>query len=359
MMSFNKEEYSNLTSGEIEQMAKELNEKVKNLQKIVYERDNRLTKALNNFDLDGLKKAMAENGDRPFPEDTGVTILFSGMKAKDIDFFLYVTSLPQFKKFDKLNYHTDITKTEEAIAVSVRDKELFDFFINHPKYSAYCHKILPDYGVDKQADKDVIAELFKRRILEPTDKLFTKVIDSKAYVFLEYFIENNSYKDMKNKLHDVYFKIWNQPNEPVVKLVKEKIPNFKDIPLSALVKTFPVHRNSIEANLERYETLLGHKPESYLKIMEEHPMTKDDIRNIVLAFSKTDDGPHYPDFHNFCKFIAEKKPQHINEIKNSLSKHLCKNQNFLNELDKAVLHMELTVNLKSNISHPEPKKLKV
>lgn len=358
-MSFNPQEYENLTSAEIDNIAKQLTEKAKNLQKIVHERDNNLTKAINSFNLENLKKAMAENGDRPFPEDTGVGILFTGMKAKDIDFFLYVASLPQFQKFDKLNYHTAMTKTEEAIAESVKDKELFDFFINHPKYSSYCHKIIPEYGIDKKANKEVIVELFNRGILRVTDELFTKVMDSKAYGFLEYFIENNSYKDINNKLHDIYLKVWNQPNESVTQLVKEKFPEFKHIPLNMLVKNFPVSRNSIEPNLERYDTLLGHKVESYLKIMEDHPMTKYDIKTIVLAFSKTEDGPNYPSFHNFCKFIGEKKPQHINDIKMSLNRYLYKNKDFLNEIDKAVLHMELSVNLNSNSSNPEPKKLKI
>lgn len=358
-MSFNKEEYDNLTSAQIEEMAKSLAEQSKNLKKLVQERDNRLTKALYSLDLEGLKKAMAENGDKPFPEDTGAGIVFTEMKAKDIDFFLYVTSLPQFKKFETSNYNSDLTKSEEAVATSIRDKELFNFFINHPLYSTWFNKIIPEYGIDKKAHKDVIPQLFERGLLKPTEELFNKAMDAKAYNFLEYFIENNSYADINNKMHDIYFKVWNRPNESITELLKNRLPRVKDIPLNNLIKTFPIARHEPNPTLERFDTLLGHKEESYLKIMEDHPMTKDDIKTLIIAFSHTEDYPNYPQFHNFCKFIVEKKPQHINDLKNSFSKHLYKRQEFIKEFEKAILHIELTENLNPDSDKLEPKKLKI
>lgn len=362
-MSFNPQEYENLNSEEIEKLIKELNEKTKGLQKIVYERDNNIDKAINKHDLEGLKNALEKNGNKPLREETGVGIQFVSLKAENIDFFLYVVALPEFiKKFNKANYHSELTKEEEGVSFSIREKKLFDFFINHPKYSQYFERIIPllsNHGIDKKADKDVIPELFNRGFIKPTEKTFTKALDSQAYNFLEYFIENNIYEDIKNKLSDIYLKVWNQPHESVTKLVKEKFPQFKKITLNTLVNTFAVNRQSKEPDVEKYETLVSHNIDSYLKVMEDHPMTKADIHNILIAFSRIEDEPDYPRLHSFCNFIIEKKPEHITDIKNFYDSHSLKNKNFITELERAMLHIELITNLEPQNEQFEPKKLKI
>lgn len=358
-MSFNLEEYNNLSSNELEKISKDLIEKSKKIQNIILERDNSLTKAINNFDLEGLKKAMSENGNKPFREDTGVGILFTEMKAKDIDFFLYLTSLPEFQKFDKLNYHTALSKTEEAIQVSIKDKELFDFFINNPQYSEKAYKIHEKYSIDKKTDTDVIAELFKREILKPTEEVFQKAIDNKAYNFIEYFIKNKLYVDIKNKSHDVYLKVWNQPFSSITQLIKEEYPNFNKIPFSALVKTLAVSRNAVMPNDDKFDSFIAHPEESYFKVMEDHVMKTDDIHNIISAFSRISGIAEYQALHSFCKFIVEKKPEHIKDIKSCLDTKIFKNRKFISELEMAILNIELTEDLNMQNKKVEPKKLKI
>jgi hypothetical protein len=302
---------------------------------------------------------MAENGNKPFREETGVGILFTGMKAKDIDFFLYLTSLPEFKKFDKLNYHTDLTKTEEAIQVSVRDKELFDFFMNNKEYTEKAYKIHQKYCIDKKADKDVIEKLFQLKILKPTEDVFKKAIDNKAFNFLEYFIRHNVFNDTKNKSHDIYLKVWNQPFQPITQLIKEKYPDFNKIPFSALIKTLAAKPRSSTPDEDRYDSFIGHPQESYFKVMEDHVMKKGDIHNIILAYSRISGLGEYEPLHNFCKFIVEKKPEHIKDIKSCLDTKIFKSRKFVSELEMAILNIELTEDLSDKNKNSEPKKLKI
>jgi hypothetical protein len=163
---------------------KDLTVLAQHIQKVLDDRDAKIVTAIEQKDLNALKNSLVHNKDRILPEKAWRALNLTKMKIEDLDFFLYLTELPEYKSVDDLGHN--LTKTKSAIYASLFDGKLFDFFLSKQELFHLIKEVVEDYGSDKTIPKENVKKIFENELLELDQILINDVTVNKKLNFLEY-----------------------------------------------------------------------------------------------------------------------------------------------------------------------------
>ena len=324
------------------------------LKATLKERENKVLKAFENHDLNALKNALANNSKKTISNLIWGKLNFNNLK--DINFYNYVISLPEYE-LNKYDFWKTHTKQEDAVIHSLTNKESFDFFKNSPEFYSEFNKIISDekYLLTRHVSKDVIHELIHNGILNVNDELMYKIWNKPCLNYLEYIIENNLYNISQDSYKELYLFSWDCINLSLREVTKRKILDLKKINLSEVVNKIEVLNSTKENNqykLVKHEWLQFMRSESSLVLsaIKDHSIDRSDIENILSFFQYGH--PKNEDFntlHQFVDIILFKKPEFINDLKNTAIQFLnhCYDKNLEIELRKALNYIELNCELDS------------
>jgi hypothetical protein len=308
----NNDNYKNLSEAQLKKIKKDIED-------ILADRENRMTKAVKELNLPALKSIIAENIDHDLPQSTWEALSFYKMEVKDIPFFEYVRTFTSYQKNDdNCTNGRNITKT--AIWRGLYNKELFNYFINQPNFLPLIQEQIEESYLFSQREipKKVIHELFDRNLIIPTKDLFNKALKDKCLNYLEYFIKNDLISISEDTYLEIYFNNWTEMDKDSFKLMDEKYPKYKDIALSELMhKSYNgnnYHYNFPPQLWDKYKHFIKSDDELFNKIIATHKINNYDIHPIVSSFSEASPAQDKK-FYKFVFLIAEKYPQYMKEIK--------------------------------------------
>lgn len=342
---------------EIQDLINEINQyktSLETLQKVLEERENKILAAFLKHDVSALEKALDNNKDKTISPDIWSKLTFRNLI--DIHFYNYVISLPEYDAYKYTHWKT-VTKLEDAIIHSLTNKESFDFFASHSEFIVEFNKIILDqqYSVSKNVSKEVIHELFDKKILQLDDELFKKIWNTPCINYLEYIIENDLRTLTQDDYKELYLFSWTCLRSVLRKLNKERIIDFKKITLSEVVDKVVVHPFTKENNhyqLVRHGWLqfMRYDESLVLTAIKDHLIDKSEIEHILSFFRYGQ--PSHEDFnklHKFIEFIVVDKVKLINDLKESLIQILKNSLDHeLNkELEKALNYIELNSELET------------
>ncbi len=347
------DKYKDLSRKQLKEIIKILELNLDNARNELVEKQNLLEKSLSNYELDGLKFFL--NTQEKLSEDDWNSLHFLNMKAKDIDFFLYVKDLPEFKKYNRENNaFKDLTKTQEAIYASLKDKDLFDFFVNQSEFIEDFKFVLSDQGINANVDRLIINDLFEKELINLDDgqTLFEKFTNRSCFNFLEYLIETVPEFFEKHHYETLYKGFWLTMPDFFLDLMKRNFPEYKEISVCSLSDSFDVNKDDLAKDLKRMYSLIKFNESNFIRVLEEHKTTAFDIHCLMDAFQEfTPDTDK--EFQKFIEVIAEKKPEHISTLK----RFNC-NTKFNKTFHKALDYLDIHSGLEKK-DVPQEKKLKL
>lgn len=342
---------------EIQDLINEINQyktSLETLQKVLEERENKILAAFLKHDVSALKKALDNNKDKKISADIWAKLTFRNLT--NINFYNYVISLPEYESY-KYTYWKTVTKLEDAIIHSLTNKESFDFFSSHSEFTEDFNKIISDqqYAVSRNVSKEVIHELFQKKILKLDDDLISKIWDTSCINYIEYIIENNLCTLEQDGYKDLYLFSWTSLRPVLRKLTKERIIDLKKINLSEVVDKVVVHPFTKENNqyqLVRHNWLqfMRYDESLVLTAIKDHTVNMAEIDNIVSFFRYgTPTNEDFNKLHKFVEIIANEKIELINYLKGSIIKSLIhsSDKEINKELKKALTYIELNCELDS------------
>jgi hypothetical protein len=320
---------------------KDLTVLAQHIQKVLDDRDAKIVTAIEQKDLNALKNSLVHNKDRILPEKAWRALNLTKMKIEDLDFFLYLTELPEYKSVDDLGHN--LTKTKSAIYASLFDGKLFDFFLSKQELFHLIKEVVEDYGSDKTIPKENVKKIFENELLELDQILINDVTVNKKLNFLEYLFENNLIELPNEQLKSLYLKNWNESNELLYSLITNKFPGYKDITLNELINKVEALNVSKGSFYEKVDYFLRLNDNIFIRTIENHPMIEDDIRNLLVAFNKLSPNQDKK-FHKFVDIILKNFPEHIENLKD---RNFVIKSAFKDSYEKAMNYIDLNINLEN------------
>jgi hypothetical protein len=325
---------------EIEQS--ELIELTIHLNALVQKREEEIIKAIIEKDLDALQTALKFNKEKTLSYKAWQTLNFGDMTNEHLDFFIYVSSLPEYESKDSRSEL--LTKTGTAIYAALHDDKLLDFFLDKPKYEDLLKKIVFEYGLSEKIPKENIKKLLEKDLIKLNTGLINSVLFNNRSNYLEYLIENKLVDFKKDDIVKIYLKNWFNNNK-FTSLIVNNFQYLKDIPLNALInKTEIVNlKSSLKSPFyERLKSFVKLEDDIFLRTIKSHFITTDDIKNLVVTFNNL--SPKQDEkFHKFVNLIVNEFPEHMATLKEQILEYP------LNvEYEKAINYIDLNINLKEN-----------
>jgi hypothetical protein len=331
-MNIDYDAYTNMDQKELEKIAIH----VKNVLNL---REQKIIAAIERRNLEGLKEGLEHNQDKRLSEKAWQAVSFRDMTEKDIGFFLYVREFPKYKEHDIV--YSSLTKTQEAVYSSFFDKGLFNFFKNNEEFLPML-KELSQYAINPKVPKEIIKELFENGLITPEKHIFYKALDGKCQNYLEYFFESNIYNVTNEEYKNLYCIGWNSFNDSLIKTVQKKFPDYKDIKLFDLIQNFTFSGQVKNPFYERYKMFTKIDDTVFIRTLENHPFSTDDINNIVVAFNNLTPSQDAK-FPKMVELFVEKFPEYLENLKEAGS--LIRSDSFKGVYDKAMNYAELHMHL--------------
>lgn len=339
----------------------ELKDIKKNIDAILTDREERMTKAVKDRNLKELKSILKENIDHDLPTSNWKSLSFHKLNFDDLDFFLYVRKLPGYQIFDdesKDKIHKR-SKTRDAIWSGLHDKKLFNYFINNPEFSPLVKETINESYLFLQYEipTEVIHELFQRKMLSPTKDLFDKSLKEQCLNYLECFIKDNLLDISQDVFYQIYVNNWTKMGNDIFKLMDEKYPDYKNIKLSELMhKSYNgsnYHYQFPPQLLAKFKHFINCEDDLFCKIIETHKIEQYDIHSMLWALS--DASPTQDEkFYKFVCLIADKYPNLVKEIKEYKSPFTQPFREIfstvINNIEKIELNMMLNNELNENLT---------
>lgn len=348
------DDYTNMSQNE-------LNNLQKHIASILKTREVEITKNIKNFDLPGLKKSLSQNIDQDLPFSVWLSLNFSTMTYKDIDFFLYVKNLPNYKDKEQENkIGRKLTYTQTAIAASLNDEILFDYFINHPEFSPLVKDVIDkQYLFENFSSKisfETLDKLYQKDLLPNVNQVFESALKQKNINYINYFIKKNLFEISLNTYKDIYLNHWSEMNNETFGLVIEKFIDYKNLSFEDMINQLHDNRNKYDMKIRQF---LQTDTSIFIRTLKNHKLNENDIEEIISGFD--DIAPEQNEkFQIFTNLIATDLSEHIDSFKNH--NNFFNTTKFREEYEKAVESITLKVDLEKelkNKGYNNNKKLKV
>jgi hypothetical protein len=323
------------------------------LTSLLAEREKQVIEAIKERDENKLQYALKDNKKLTLPPKAWKAVSFKEMSKKDLNFFFYIRTLPEYRHYDQSIHLSQLSLTEKALIEGVYKKDLFDVFINHSELSNRFKNIIEWAAISDEVPVDIVQELLGKEIIKITDEFREEVINCGYDNYINYFLNSEKYKLNAEEYRTVYLNNWNTIfDNPILEKVKEQFPQYKDISIVDILESLDIDGNRpLEA---KYRKLISLNDELLFYVLKTHPF---DAQSIFYMLELFDERPvHFNNkFIKFINLIIEELPQHIQSLKEG--KHLVCSKEIKPTFEKLLNVAELKGELNEN--GITPKKLKL
>jgi hypothetical protein len=337
------DKYKNLSRKDLNHLIKKLEYSLVQAKENLDNKNNTIKETLKTYNWDKLELVLKNENDFDLSEEDWAILDFKQLTSKDLNFFINITQLNSFRYYDENNSsYSSLTKTQEAIYASFKDKLLFDFFSSKNEYIPLIKIMAEDYGINPLTDPLVIDALVQKNLLNFDNDLLNKVINEQCFNYLEYFLKHDIYNLKDDDYKKIYLENWSKMPTNFIATLKNKYTEYQSIPLYDLIKIFTPSIYSKDEDMDRMKSLLKEEESTFLRVIEEHTTNAYDIDTLMEAFQDTSPKNNGL-LHKFIGIVVHKKPEHIPHLR----RFPCslKNPEFMYIFNKSLDYIDIEMSL--------------